>query len=176
MGHDNLMDYFETEFGFTANETVALMGAHTLGRARTDNSGFNGAWITGATSLFNNNFYKVSKDLLTCFINAALQKLTDSSLTWRHRDNTGSDTTRHWQWSAPGVAFMLNTDVALYKDIQVDDDGKSSCGFDTCDASATATAVEAFATSNEVWVRAFAQVYTKMLAHGTTELYDVPEA
>jgi hypothetical protein len=62
MDHANLMDYFDTEFGFTANETVALMGAHTLGRARTDNSGFNGAWITDATSLFNNDFYKVSKD------------------------------------------------------------------------------------------------------------------
>jgi hypothetical protein len=110
---------------------------------------------------------------LTRYINVTLQKLTDSSLSWRHRDNTGSDDTSHWQWNAPGVAFMLNTDVALYKDIQVDDDGKSSCGFDTCDASATATAVEAFAASNEVWVRAFAEVYTKMLAHGTTELYDV---
>jgi catalase (peroxidase I) len=188
LGYDNLMNYFDTEFGFDVNETVALMGAHTLGKATTDNSGFKGAWISGATLLFNNDFYKVSKYLLTRFMNTALQKLTDSSLTWLHRDNTASDDTRHWQWNARlssmtlaetagnGVAFMLNTDMALYKDIQVDDDGKSSCDFETCDASATATAVEAFAASNEVWVQAFAKVYTKMLAHGTTELYDVLEA
>ena len=35
-----VVSYFETEFGFTANETVALMGVHTLGKASRNNSGF----------------------------------------------------------------------------------------------------------------------------------------
>ena len=35
-----LMSYFSENFGFSANETVALMGVHTMGRAATNNSGF----------------------------------------------------------------------------------------------------------------------------------------
>lgn len=31
-------------FGFTNTETVAIMGAHNLGRAHLMNSGFQGAW------------------------------------------------------------------------------------------------------------------------------------
>jgi hypothetical protein len=35
-----LMKFFADEFGFSPNETVALMGAHTLGSAIPHNSGF----------------------------------------------------------------------------------------------------------------------------------------
>jgi hypothetical protein len=35
-----LMSYFSRNFGFTANETVAIMGAHNMGAAATTNSGF----------------------------------------------------------------------------------------------------------------------------------------
>jgi hypothetical protein len=34
------MKFFADEFGFSPNETVALMGAHTLGSAIPHNSGF----------------------------------------------------------------------------------------------------------------------------------------
>ena len=37
------MSYFADEFGFNPNETVALLGAHTLGSANTQNSGFKAA-------------------------------------------------------------------------------------------------------------------------------------
>ena len=53
------MSFFATEFGFDDNETVALLGAHTLGRASSDNSGFSGVWINGEANFFNNEYYKV---------------------------------------------------------------------------------------------------------------------
>ena len=56
-----MMSFFATEFGFDANETVALMGAHTLGKASSDNSGFSGPWISGGTQFFNNEYYKVGR-------------------------------------------------------------------------------------------------------------------
>jgi len=158
LDYDNVMSFFATEFEFDANETVALMGAHTLGRASTDNSGFSGVWISNEASFFNNEYYK---------------KLSDPDLTWRHRDATKDTDTSHWQWNVPGEVFMLNTDVCLYKDIIVDDEGKSSCDFTTCDAAPTATVVEAFAASNEVWITEFTKVYTKMLAHGSSGLADL---
>ena len=41
--HDNfteVMTYFAKEFGFTDDQTVAIMGAHTYGGMDTDNSGY----------------------------------------------------------------------------------------------------------------------------------------
>jgi len=154
LDHANVMSFFAGEFGFDDNETVALLGAHTLGRASSDNSGFSGTWINGEANFFNNEYYK---------------KLVDSSLTWRHRD-AGTD---NWQWNVPGEVFMLNVDVALYKDILVNSVGESSCDFTTCAAAPTATAVDAFAASNDAWITEFTKVYTKMLAHGNFTLSDL---
>jgi len=154
LDHANVMSFFAGEFGFDDNETVALLGAHTLGRASSDNSGFSGTWINGEANFFNNEYYK---------------KLVDSSLTWRHRD-AGTD---NWQWNVPGEVFMLNVDVALYKDILVNSVGESSCDFTTCAAAPTATVVEAFAASNDAWITEFTKVYTKMLAHGNFTLSDL---
>ena len=40
-------------FGFDADETVALMGAHTIGRALPENSGYEGqnGWVTDMFTL-----------------------------------------------------------------------------------------------------------------------------
>ena len=35
-----MMSWFATEFGFSPQEVVALMGIHTLGKASARNSGF----------------------------------------------------------------------------------------------------------------------------------------
>ena len=39
-----LLDYFKATFSLTEIETVALMGAHTLGGLNSLNSGYNGAF------------------------------------------------------------------------------------------------------------------------------------
>merc|ERR1712002_494573 len=154
LNHSNVMSFFANEFGLDDNETVALLGAHTLGRASSENSGFSGTWIVGEANFFNNEYYK---------------KLVDSSLSWRHRD-AGVD---NWQWNVQGEVFMLNVDVALYKDILVDSLGESSCDFTTCAAAPTAATVEAFAASNDVWIPEFTKVFTKMQAHGNFTLNDL---
>ena len=43
------------------------------------------------------------------------QDLVDPSISWKHRAISTKI-----QWNAPGTAFMLNVDVALYIDIQVE--------------------------------------------------------
>merc|ERR1712123_449983 len=108
-------------------------------------------------------------NVMSFFANEYYKKLVDSSLTWRHRD-AGTD---NWQWNVPQEVFMLNVDVALYKDITPDAVGESACDFNTCADAPTATAVEAFAASNEVWITAFTKVLTKMIAHGSTGLSDL---
>lgn len=54
----DLFHFFNSEFGFSVKETVALFGAHTLGVLARENSGFDGpdGWVVDET-LLNNNYY-----------------------------------------------------------------------------------------------------------------------
>lgn len=39
--------------------TAAIMGAHTLGRARVENSGYQGTWSgQGSEGVFDNDYYR----------------------------------------------------------------------------------------------------------------------
>jgi len=55
-GTNHLRDIFY-RMGFTDKEIVALSGAHTLGRAHADRSGFEGAW-TNEPYIFDNSYYQ----------------------------------------------------------------------------------------------------------------------
>ena len=59
--------YFDEHFDFSPNEVVALMGAHTLGGARRQNSGYIGLWIAGGQDVFDNRYYSI---------------MTDNAITW----------------------------------------------------------------------------------------------
>ena len=58
-----MRSFFVGKFGLTNDEIVAIMGAHTLGRAERANLGFEGGW-TNYQSSFSNLFYvmMVSRD------------------------------------------------------------------------------------------------------------------
>ena len=62
---DDTLSYFAKEFGFSTRETVALLGAHTLGRVRIETSGFEGRWVRNTlangvnpASVLDNEYYK----------------------------------------------------------------------------------------------------------------------
>ncbi|CAL5873556.1 uncharacterized protein PFLUO_LOCUS7836 [Penicillium psychrofluorescens] len=56
-GQRHIRDIF-SRMGFDDREMVALIGAHALGRAHTDRSGFDGPWQFSPTS-FNNEFFRL---------------------------------------------------------------------------------------------------------------------
>ena len=56
-GADHVRDVFE-RLGFDDKETVALIGAHCLGRCHTDRSGFEGPW-TRAPTTFSNEYFRL---------------------------------------------------------------------------------------------------------------------
>ena len=62
MNNAEVTNYFNAEFGLTAEQTVALLGAHTLGLAQTNQSGYDGFWLQGKSKDFDNEFYKVMID------------------------------------------------------------------------------------------------------------------
>ena len=162
LNYTGLISFFKDEFDFTADETVALMGVHTLGSASTENSGFSGAWVQGGVRNLNNDYYKI---------------MINSDNSWRQRDVSSDDTSPAIQWNAAGVGFMLNSDMAIYKEFTVDEDGNSSCTYDACPVSDSAELVEKFAASNDDWIPAFAAVFTRMVEHvnDTIVLQDVTD-
>jgi len=163
LNYDGLMSYFATEFGYTEREVTALLGAHTLGKADIFNSGFNGVWVNNEQGYFNNKYYS---------------NLANDSINWRQvqRDCTNLNNvdtdlckesqTTGWQWTARDVGFNLNTDVALVKYFDTDGGGEASCDFSDCPESSSASIVEEFAQSNDVFIEEFSAVYTKLLSTG----------
>jgi hypothetical protein len=53
-----LLTFFSSNFGFTPDETVAIMGAHSIGTAKRSNSGFDGenGWVFNNRQLNNGKF------------------------------------------------------------------------------------------------------------------------
>ncbi|KAF6024192.1 APX2 [Bugula neritina] len=97
-------------FGLSSQFCVALLGAHTLGRARARFSGFEGAWVRGAGEFHLNNGY--------------YRELVEGP--WiQNNNNPGSNNLadHRWQFEKSGRLgqpnlLMLNADMCLLKDIQ----------------------------------------------------------
>jgi len=112
---------FIDQLGLTWRETAALMGVHTLGRTRLENSGFNGWWSDhNSASHFDNNYYH----------SLALKGWTPATSAKGKR-----------QWIRSGQLskrtgkdeMMLNTDMCLLyanhdgTDIKAENDGDKGC-------------------------------------------------
>ena len=52
------LEYFKRDFGFNARETVAILGAHTLGRVHNTISLHQYTWKTRSAMLFNNGYFR----------------------------------------------------------------------------------------------------------------------
>jgi len=108
-GCDDIKDIFDThmfkyEKGSTRKRlTAAILGAHTLGSAKVENSGYKGAWSgEGSEGVFDNDYYR--------------QMLTRG---WGP-DLAVNDNTERNQWktidSGPAGGLMLNSDLCLAYD------------------------------------------------------------
>jgi hypothetical protein len=162
----HVLDIFETGMGLSKREVVALVGgAHSLGSASPDNSGFAGPWAL-PQQRFDNGFF---------------QNLIN--LDYAQVRRTPPVGTRYqWEATAPqngdgppprGPVLMLNADIALYRDISPSAAGvDSACPSDANNctlASSTSAFVEEFAASDDIFVRDFGVAFTKMIELGAAE-------
>jgi Peroxidase len=81
-----LIDFMTDHFGFNADETVILMGAHTLGRALPTNSGHGGEnrWVTSHHLLGKfTAAFDVMVNVLTVNLTASLIQITNTTSNLR---------------------------------------------------------------------------------------------
>ena len=129
-----LISFFNAEFNFQEPwQTVALMGAHTLGTLSRENSGFHGpnGWLGNTNRLDSNYFNDIVGGTLTDFLNDDFEAMMDAA-NWQTAfyNNTSFGTPDRVQWerrTPPEHFVMLNADMALVRDLSgfIDDDAGS---------------------------------------------------
>jgi len=178
--HDNfteIMTYFAKEFGFTDDQTVAIMGAHTYGGMDEDNSGYDGAWTTGTErNTFDGSlYYDMMIDSQYTFRSRSLEDDGETGDDARPLySNTDSDGTQ--------VGNFINADFAIVYDFTVDEDSRKVSCFgnnlwtvddQTCDKASTYGTVAAFAADNDLWLEAYYEAYDLMTANGADSLTEL---
>lgn len=177
-----VLRYFEDTFGLDAQETVALMGAHSIGNVKRLESGFVGTGWDATPNLLDNGYFfeLVGRHEMGANVSLAYT----NSLNWRHifinNTNVLEFPDRH-QWSFGRVAdgdennlVMLNADIALVRDFsgKMGPDGKVDCAFKigtSLSPSLCPIAVETFdhvlnyKTNGRVWLEDFRDVFEYML-------------
>lgn len=167
---DDLVNYFADEFSFSPNETVAIMGAHTLGTMSNARSGFSGAWVHGER-IFDNEFYLF-------LVDSQDDKLPSNDFTQTNEINENG----HYSWKHNGALagsrpeVMLNADMSLVRDFSgyfVDNLGEVACvlsddgsGAAVCPSAPTLPKVTEYSSDNDLWLLDFRSVFVKMLTNG----------
>eukprot|EP01123_Difflugia_compressa_P008435 TRINITY_DN250_c0_g1_i3.p1 TRINITY_DN250_c0_g1~~TRINITY_DN250_c0_g1_i3.p1 ORF type:complete len:347 (-),score=52.61 TRINITY_DN250_c0_g1_i3:230-1270(-) len=165
-------------FQLSHREIVALMGAHSLGGALRNESGFAYTWDSTPYA-FDNNYYLNLINLPYTHVNVAHSKPRRIEfVAQQHRYSDEDD-----------VYMMLNTDMCLYKNIRsiVDDDkytGRVVCEDDgdkgyvkvplgatnfvqsKCEDASTAKYVEMYAQDIQKFYDDFTVAWYKMVSHG----------
>eukprot|EP00457_Paulinella_chromatophora_P003723 gb/GEZN01003731.1/.p1 GENE.gb/GEZN01003731.1/~~gb/GEZN01003731.1/.p1 ORF type:complete len:556 (-),score=100.44 gb/GEZN01003731.1/:338-2005(-) len=97
---DDVLRFFGNRLGMTTEETIVLLGAHTLGRAEIANAGFDGAWTESPGTLDNAYF----KDLMRTDVSWIRETVVGSgNRQWRSHGRSSNKNT-----------IMLTADVGLF--------------------------------------------------------------
>ena len=65
---DDTLDFFKSQFNFSGRESVAIMGAHTLGKMTAEHSLLKYSWTSRGGHIFNNGYYRNIVDEKDWFI------------------------------------------------------------------------------------------------------------
>ena len=170
-GIEEVTGVLATMFGFSVREAIAIMGAHTLGRAHAAASGFTGPWTTRPHTL-DNDYYRELNPRWKAATTGVAGK--DSFRSFWRRENGGPDN-----------GLMLNVDIALQRLISplasgavtecpgnpvtncaLCPDNHRQCPFQDAVAANGDTVAEIadeFASDNAAFMLAFGSAYAKMV-------------
>lgn len=140
-GTGTIQDFMAKEFGFDAQKTTAIMGAHSVGAMRDVNLGFEGraGWDLTNDRLDHGYFVELVGER---------GDPVDNAPNWRqvlHRNGNLRGIPDRWQYEVrvDGVDLtMLNSDVALVRNLvegeNLMENGRVTCNFqgqDQCDSN-----------------------------------------
>eukprot|EP01084_Bolivina_argentea_P213961 363286_1 len=150
-GWDQTSLWFADNLGLNDKETVAIIGAHTLGRPHTEDSGYSSLpWVTveDGPDVLNNQFY------INLLIENWSQSQSPTGL-WEFKDDTDE-------------ILMFNADICLAIDIDpyLNETGKVTCPTDGCPESDVVDIVIEYANDNQIWLDDFADVWEKLILSG----------
>lgn len=153
-GRSKITNFFGRRLGMSETETIALIGAHSLGRCDAGFSGFEGAWTTTPATLDNQYF----KDLV------------NENLIW---DRETVPSTGNRQWNIRGArgnrdTMMLNADVGMFWEVCGENPRAcGNCAITHRDGScakidATLNIARRFANSNAAFLSQFRSSFIKL--------------
>lgn len=140
--HQNPFPFMAEQFGFSDRDTVVIMGAHTLGRAQTGNSGFQNFWVNNPLMLGNEFFERIEDN------------------PWDQ-----IQVRNQFQWDQNG-RLALNSDMFLVRNVMPNAAGREvDCpnNFNGCADANTLDIVEQFIDDENQFQQEFKEVYTRML-------------
>ena len=164
-----VLEYFQNTFGFDTQETVALMGAHTLGKVERENSGFVGESWDENKGLLDNDYYKQLVGGQSA--DDPVSVLTENAPNWTRLAVDNSDLTNipnRFQWELDSK-LMLNADVSLVRNFtgQIESNGHVTCAFRAANACPAAVQTlghaAVYRNNNQLWLEDFRDVLETML-------------
>mmetsp|Transcript_3221 Transcript_3221/g.8231 ORF Transcript_3221/g.8231 Transcript_3221/m.8231 type:complete len:364 (+) Transcript_3221:79-1170(+) len=164
-----ISEVFVDRLDFSPREVVALMGAHVLGRARENNSGYDGPWVREPTKFTNAYFSDLIK--IPWVLTKANIEPFGERTTWRR-----------WIVLGNQEEIMLQTDVDLA--YETNNTGMTcsrvggvpnkavSCPLAT---NAFSSHVVDFASSQALWFNEFATAWAKLTSLTDESLYCITD-
>jgi len=188
----SLLHFFSTIFGFSPRQTVVIMGAHTLGFAKREHSGFDGpkGWVRDPDKL-NNEYYRMLVGQGNCVEeyvdfapNWSRNTMKNEDIVLEDKDNTTFSNQFFWSRrsddssnvdgdSATQNLMMTTSDIALVRDFTGYRDNKSNnikCNFifgDACPySSITGELMAEYRRDSKLWIRDFRETFNLMITRG----------
>jgi hypothetical protein len=171
-GTITVLEFFEDEFGFDAQQVVAIMGAHSVGRMRRQTLGFDGpdGWDLSNLRL-DHGYYIELAGGPNGIPNFELNMVDNSDLSDDIPDRP------QWEVDINGSRLvMLHTDIALVRQLEEGDnlnaDGTVTCDFldnndNQCpDAVDTIDHVIRYSESREDFLSDYREALELMVANG----------
>ena len=182
---DQTLSYFTREFGFNTRESVVLLGAHTLGRARMETSGFEGRWVRTSTtdgvnpaSVLDNEYYK---EIIRPWVQVEITSPFNGRTKVQWQDPNTTPNTVLSRLNPNQVPLLLNSDFCfLFNYTVINVVGHIDCKIcpprrfkpGCCRLSSTTPLVVEYARNNTSWLNDFTDVFMKMLSRNSTKILE----
>ena len=168
MGTSSIQQFFDQEFNFNPQQVTALMGAHSVGQMRRQNSGFEGKWDLSSTTFDGGYWIELigqPPDFFIEEVNNDDMPNIPNRLQWRGIVSADSQVT------------MLNADMSLVRNLNDMENG-INCDFNGGNPCSQDTPFMPFAQKynrdNRSFLSDFRDVLTLLIDHGHSKAGDCP--